>query len=445
MSVKYATIYRDLVVGVNTKVPLSNGRLVTAINFDNAATTPPFISVLQAVNSFAPWYSSIHRGTGYKSQYSSEFYENSRNLIRNFVKADAGNTVIYVKNTTEAINKLSYRLLKKRRHSVVLSTHMEHHSNDLPWRNKYNVDYIAVDENGRLSMYDLEKKLRKYKKEVALVTVTGASNVTGYKNPIHDIAELAHNFGARIIVDAAQLIAHSRLDMKPDSSIQHIDYIAFSAHKMYAPFGTGVLIGPEEDFKRGSPEYRGGGTIDVVTHDLIKWAAPPHKDEAGTPNIIGVVALAEAIKTLESIGMENIEMYEKSLVEYALSEIRNIPGIKLYCDENLENRVGIIPLNIEGLPHQITAAALSEEAGIAVRSGCFCAQPYVQKLLKLSRNEIRKRIKNPSLPHPGMVRLSFGIYNTYDEIDVLIQKLCEISANKEAYAERYCYALEPHV
>ncbi|MGE5630056.1 MAG: aminotransferase class V-fold PLP-dependent enzyme [Caulobacteraceae bacterium] len=441
MGAKYNANYRDLIVGTDTKVPLSNGQLVTAINFDNAATTPPFASVLQAVVNFAPWYSSIHRGTGYKSQYSSELYENSRNVIRSFVNADSCNTVIYVKNTSEAINKLAFRFSKKYKHSVILSTDMEHHSNDLPWRNKYNVDYVAVSEEGRLSIYDLERKLRKYKNEVVLVTVTGASNVTGYKNPIHDIAELAHKFDARIMIDAAQLIGHSSLDMKPDGSRQHIDYLAFSAHKMYAPFGTGVLIGPESDFEKGEPEYKGGGTIDVVTHDLVKWAPPPEKDEAGTPNIMGVVALTEAIKVLSAIGMDNIEMYEHSLVEYALSSLCNVPDIHLYCDTYLENRVGIVPFNIKGIPHQITAAALSSEAGIAVRSGCFCAQPYVQKLLNLSRNEIRRRIKYPSLPHPGMVRISFGMYNNYDEIDILVHKLYEISTNKENYLSRYKHVM----
>lgn len=437
MPIKYNTNYRELIVGADTKIPLSNGQMVTSINFDNAATTPPFSTVLQSVVSFAPWYSSIHRGTGYKSQYSSEIYEKSRDAIRDFVKADSGNTVVFVKNTSEAINKLSYRLFHKDKHSVILSTHMEHHSNDLPWRNKYDVDYIKVDNNGRLLLHDLEKKLRKYKKEVALVTVTGASNVTGYKNPIHDIAELVHKFDTKLMVDAAQLVGHSCVDMKPDSSSQHIDYLAFSAHKMYAPFGAGVLIGPEYDFEKGEPEYRGGGTIDIVTHDLIKWAEPPHKDEAGTPNIMGVVALSEAIRTLSSIGMANLEAYESSLTEYALSRLDTVPGIELYCDNDLRDRVAIIPFNIDRLPHQIVAAALSAESGIAVRNGCFCSQPYVQKLLKLPRNEIRRRIKNPSLPHPGMVRLSFGIYNNYDEIDMLIQKLCEISANKELYLKRY--------
>lgn len=442
MFVKYNANYRELIVGVDVKVPLSNGQMVTSINFDNAATTPPLSSVLQTVVSFAPWYSSIHRGTGYKSQYSSELYERSRDAIRGFVKADPSNTIVFVKNTSEAINKLSYRLFHRSRKSVVLSTHMEHHSNDLPWRDKYEVDYISIEDNGRLSLHDLEKKLRKYKRKVALVTVTGASNVTGYKNPIHDIAELVHKFDARLMVDAAQLVGHSCVDMLPDDSTRHIDYLAFSAHKMYAPFGTGVLIGPNYDFEKGEPEYRGGGTIDVVTHDLVKWAEPPHKDEAGTPNIMGVVALSEAIRTLSSIGMANLEAYECSLAEYALSRLASIPDIQLYCECDMRDRVGIIPFNISGVPHQIVAAALSAEAGIAVRNGCFCAQPYVQRLMQIPRNEIRKRIRHPSLPRSGMVRLSFGLYNTYDEIDVLIQKLYDISTHKDIYLDRYAAEME---
>lgn len=437
MPIKYAPNYRELIVGAETKIPLSNGQQVTSINFDNAATTPPFTSVLQSVVSFSPWYSSIHRGTGYKSQYSSELYEKSRDIVRSFVKAEPGNTVIYVKNTSEAINKLSYRLYHKNRHNVILSTHMEHHSNDLPWRSNYEVDYIKVDENGRLSMHDLDRKLHKYRKRVALVTVTGASNVTGYKNPVNDIAELVHDYGAKLMVDAAQLMGHALVDMKPDSSASHIDYMAFSAHKMYAPFGTGVLIGPECDFEKGEPEYKGGGTIDIVTHDLVRWAEPPHKDEAGTPNLMGVIALSEAVRCLENIGMANLEDYELSLVEYALYALKKVPDIQFYSDDELRDRVGIIPFNIDGIHHQAVAAALSAEAGIAVRSGCFCSQPYVQKLLSLPRNEIRKHIKHPELPRPGMVRLSFGLYNSYEEIDILVNKLCEISANKELFMQRY--------
>jgi len=432
---------RGLIVGVNTPIPLAKGDYVTAINFDNAATTPPFTAVLQAINNFSPWYSSIHRGTGYKSRYSSEFFDKSREIIADFVKADYNtNTVIYVKNTTEAINKLSNRLFNKfGRKNVVLCSEMEHHSNDLPWRDNYKVDY--VDYTGRLSMKHLEYCLRRHEGKVKLVAVTGASNVTGYINPIHEIAELAHKYKARILVDAAQLAPHAEIDMKPDASPQHIDYLVFSSHKMYAPFGTGVLIGPKEVFDRGDPDYKGGGTIKLVTHSFVRWAPAPDRDEAGTPNVMGVVALVEAIKTLNNIGICNIEKNEKLLTDYTLARLKRIPDIKLYGNiEDSSDRVGIISFNIEGLHHRIVATILSYEYGIAVRSGCFCAQPYVQKILNVSKKEIKRRIKFDDLPHPGMVRISFGLYNTQEEVDVLIKALLHISGNKTYYLDKYKFA-----
>jgi selenocysteine lyase/cysteine desulfurase len=431
--------YRGLVVGVNTPIPLSKGEYVTAINFDNAATTPPFTSVLQAVNNFSPWYSSIHRGTGYKSVYSSDLYDKSREVIADFVKADlASNTVIYVKNTTEAINKLSNRLYRSSHKNVVLSTEMEHHSNDLPWRSNFDVDYAKVDSNGRLSLKDLEYKLREYEGRVKLVAVTGASNVTGYLNPIHEIAEIAHRYKAKILVDGAQLVPHHDVDMKPDSSPQHIDFLAFSAHKMYAPFGIGVLIGPKKVFERGEPDYRGGGTIELVTHDYVKWAAVPDRDEAGSPNVIGVAALVEAIKTFNNIGMLNIEENERAITSYALNQLKLVPGIKLYGNtEDCSDRLGIITFNLKDMDHRIAATILAQEFGIAVRNGCFCAQPYVQKLLDVSRKDIRKRIKYGDMPHPGLVRISFGIYNTTEEVDILVRALIQISGKSSFYLDKY--------
>jgi cysteine desulfurase / selenocysteine lyase len=435
--------FRGLIVGINASVPLSNGDYITAINFDNAATTPPFTAVLQSINNFSPWYSSIHRGTGYKSQYSSELYDKSRETIASFVKADYNtNTIIYVKNTTEAINKISNRLFKKYgRKNVILSSEMEHHSNDLPWRDNYQVDYVEVDYNGRLSIKSLEYKLRKYEGRVKLVTVSGASNVTGYLNPIYEIAEIAHKYKAKILVDGAQLVPHTEVDVKPDNSPQHIDYLVFSAHKMYAPFGIGVLIGPKEIFDRGEPDYKGGGTIELVTHDFVRWAPAPDRDEAGTPNVIGVVALVESIKVLNSIGMCNVEKNEKELTAYALQRLKCIPGLQLYGNaEDSSDRVGIITFNIKDMYHKIVATILSQEYGIAVRSGCFCAQPYVQKLLDLSRKEIRRRIKYDDLPHPGLVRVSFGLYNTKEEVDILIKALIHITENKDYYVKRYKFA-----
>ncbi|EJP6472657.1 aminotransferase class V-fold PLP-dependent enzyme [Clostridium botulinum] len=430
--------YRYLVVGSDTKVPLYNGQLSPCINFDNAATTPPLVSVVNAIVKFSPWYSSIHRGTGYKSQLSSKIYEDSREVIGRFVGADLEkDTVIYLKNTTEAINKLSYRLCSCDE-DIVLSTSMEHHSNDLPWRNKYKIDYIEVDEFGRLIMEDLENKLIKYGGKVKLVTITGASNVTGYINPIYDIAKLVHKFGSKILVDGAQLIPHYKISMKPHTSLEHIDYLAFSAHKMYAPFGIGALIGPKETFIKGNPDYKGGGTVNVVTKDYVLWTDPPEKDEAGTPNVMGVVALVEAINSITRIGMKNIEVYEQNIFKYAFRSIAQIPDIKIYsCADINYPRVAIIPFNINGMHHSITAEILSKEFGIAVRSGCFCAQPYVQQILNISKEEIGSYADKPMSERPGMVRLSFGMYNDIYEIDFLVMALNKIVQNKNKYLRKY--------
>jgi selenocysteine lyase/cysteine desulfurase len=270
------------------------------------------------------------------------------------------------------------------------------------------------------------------------VTITGASNVTGLINPIYQAAALVHRYNSKICVDGAQLVPHIPVDMRHLGLDEHIDYMVFSAHKMYAPFGIGVLVGPKADFRDGEPDYVGGGTVKIVTHDTVMWEEPPHKEEAGSPNIMGVVALMAAIKTLKAIGMEKVEMQEKSLTGYTVERLQEIPGVKLYGNP-LKNsdRVGIIPINIDGLHHSMVAEILSQEAGIAVRNGCFCAQPYIHKLLNISTKEVEKHLKNPSLPRPGMVRLSFGLYNDYDEVDILINTLSRIAEKKDYYRREY--------
>jgi cysteine desulfurase / selenocysteine lyase len=431
--------YRNLVLGVNTEVPISNGTYVPYVNFDNAATTPPLISVLSDINKFAPWYSSIHRGQGYKSQLSSNLYEHSRDTVLNFVKADPHfNTVIYVKNATEGINKLSYRLCSSEGKCVILSSDMEHHSNDLPWRGKYHVDYIELERNGRLSIRSLEEKLNKYNGCVKLVTVSGASNVTGFINPIHDIARIAHKYNSKILVDGAQLVPHVPVDMKPVNSAEHIDFLVFSGHKMYAPFGTGVLIGPKDSFRGGDPDYKGGGTVEIVTHDYIIWSEPPDKEEAGTPNVMGVVALESAIKTLSSLGMHNIDTYERSLARYATARLMTLKDVELYVNsKEFNDRVGIVPLNVIGMHHNTVAKILSQEAGIGVRTGCFCAQPYAQKLLNISDEQVAFYSRTPKENRPGMVRLSFGMYNNSSEIDYFIDVLRYIIKNKDYLNDKF--------
>jgi len=428
-------LLREKVVGIDKKVPTLEG-LKTYVNLDNSASTPTLKPILDKVSVFLEWYSSIHRGSGFKSLLSSEVYEDARTKVSEFVKANLEKkSIIFVKNSTEALNKLSYRFPFKK-DSIVLSSMMEHHSNDLPWRNKAKLIHIRVTPEGRLDLNDLEEKLERYKGKIDLVTITGASNVTGFINPIHQLARIVHRAGAKIVVDAAQLAPHRQIDLKPDDDPEHLDFLIFSAHKMYAPFGTGVLIGPKSFFEQGDPEFVGGGTVDAVTLDYVRWAEPPEKDEAGSPNVVGVVALAEAIKVLTELGMENLAFHEKELCEYFLNRLPEIEGLTLYGDGSTEcvDRLGVFAFNLKDMPYALVSAILSYEAGIGVRHGCFCAHPYVQALLDVSKKETERFIsqikQNYRAELPGAVRISFGFYNTCEEIDYLIEWLKRIAEGK---------------
>ncbi|MDF2985201.1 MAG: selenocysteine lyase [Eubacterium sp.] len=429
--------YRSLVVGVNTMVPLDNGTYTTAVNFDNAATTPAFVSVGKEIHDFLPWYSSIHRGKGYKSIISTEAYEAGREIVRSFVKANKGDTIIYTKNTTESINLLACTMKQQKGNKdVVISTWMEHAANDLPWRNKFKVEYVEIDRMGRLDLNDFEAKLKKHRGNIRLVTVTGAANVTGYLNDIYTLAALVHKYGTRIHVDGAQLVPHIPVDMKPEGSMEHIDFLSFSAHKLYAPFGSGVLIGPKTVFEEGVPYTEGGSAIKLVTHDRIWWEEPPAKCEAGSPNLMGIVAMVAALKTLSRIGMQNAFEHEVSLLNYAYGKMCNIPDIHLYSHPDRQKSIGVIPFTIDGVHHSLISAILSYEAGIAVRNGFFCAHPYCARLLGYSGKDIEDLAVRDAL-FPGLVRISFGLYNTLSEIDRFIYWIKNIVENKKFFVDKY--------
>ena len=252
-----ASRWRQRIVGLDARLPLLDGRLAPYIHLDNAASTPPLRDVVDAVQRFLPYYSSVHRGAGFKSRVSTAAYDEAHDVIARFVGADSStNTVIFGKNTTEAINKLAWRY-RLDPLSVVISTEMEHHSNDLPWRGRALVVRARVTAEGRLDEDDLDRLLERYRGRVALVAVSGASNVTGFIQPIHRLARKAHAVGARILVDAAQLAPHRQIVMRPDADPEHLDFVVLSAHKMYAPFGTGALIGRRDLFLDGAPEHQG--------------------------------------------------------------------------------------------------------------------------------------------------------------------------------------------
>lgn len=428
------TEMRERIFGLDRLTPLLDGSLVPYVNLDNAASTPPMNDVIDALHTFLPFYSSVHRGTGFKSRLSTSAYDQAHEIIGRFVGADPEfNTVIFGKNATEAINKLSYRFPLPS-DSVVISTRMEHHSNDLPWRNKATVVHVQTTADGRLDEEDFDRQLAAHRGRVALVAVTAASNVTGFLQPVHRLARKTHEAGAQILVDAAQLAAHRRIDMKPQDDPEHLDFVAISAHKMYAPFGTGALIGSNDLFLQCGPEYTGGGTVDIVTEDEVYWAGLPDREEAGSPNVVGAITMAAAANALMEAGIDQIAAHEEELTEYTLERLSRVPGIKIYGESNpaaKHERLGVIPFNLEQIPHFLVAAILGYEGGIGVRSGCFCAHPYVVHLLNLSEEEQEswrtQILQGDHSNMPGMVRVSLGCYNNIEDIDKLVEMLERIS------------------
>lgn len=433
---------RARIVGHDRLVPLLDGTDVPYLNLDNAASTPALRDVMDAVERFLPWYSSVHRGTGFKSRLSTDAYDRAHRVVGAFVGADLErNAVVFGKNSTEAVNKLSYRLALGAG-QVVISTQLEHHSNDLPWRRCATVVHVKALPDGRLDEADFDRQLARHAGRVALVSVSGASNVSGLVQPIHRLARKAHAAGARILVDAAQLAPHRRVDMLPDDHPEHLDFVVLSAHKMYAPFGTGALVGPNDVFLETPPEYRGGGTVDAVTLDDVIWAGMPDREEAGSPNVVGAVAMAAAAHALMEIGMDAVADHENELVAHALERLARVPGLTLYGETDparSRDKVGVIPFNLGTVPHGLVGAILGYEGGIGVRHGCFCAHPYVVHLLRLSDAEAaawRAQVARGDHSNmPGMVRASFGCYNTLDDVDRLAGMLERIA--RHDYQGRY--------
>lgn len=432
MKINYKGNIKNLFIGLDEKVCDSNGDCIDGINFDNAATTPPLKSSIDYLEALSKTYASIGRGTGQKAEITTNLYKESRNFLMNFFNIKDMNkyVVIYVSNTTEGINKLA-NTLKKYPNEIVLTSRMEHHSNDLPWRKRGKVDYIEVDEKGRLKIEELEEKLKINSNKIKYVSLAGASNVTGYINDIHYIAKIVHKYGAKLIVDGAQLIPHKKVSISGSTEDEQIDFLVFSSHKIYSPFGVGVIVGLKDDFIKTDPDYLGGGTVELVLDNKIEYLLPPDKNEAGTPNFLGVMSLMHSLKIIDSIGYNYIEQHEKLLLEHTLSGIKSIPNIINYGDtENISDRLGIATFNIKDMYHHDVADILAKKKGISVRHGWFCAHPYCRRLMNVSEDEAKEFLENPEKKMLGMVRVSFAIYNSIDEVDIFLNVLEAISLGK---------------
>ena len=434
MTSPHAGNWREHFAGVDLPVPVFGGGTVTGINFDNAASTPPLKRVRDLVNGFSDVYSSVHRGTGYKSRLSTEAYEQARELVARFLCVDEeSQVVIFVKGTTDALNRVAAEQARLDGRQVLV-TEMEHHADLLPWRHRSGHLMVGLSDDGHIDLDAIDHALTKSDGKIGLVALCGASNVTGFVSPIHEVAEIAHRHGARISVDAAQLAPHHRIDVRPASDPGHLDFVSLSGHKMYAPYGAGVLVAPR-DFFAGAPEVMGGGAIDIVTWDDTVWADLPDREEAGSPNVIGAVALGAALETLLELGFDEMLEYETTLGQHQLKALSRIPGVNVLGSvEPNGQRLALASFVVDGLHHGLVAAALSHEWGIAVRHGCFCANPYVFHLLHMSKDAVVAVENEVTAGHrkalPGAVRASLAPYNTESEIERFVDAVTHIASGR---------------
>ncbi|NUR86345.1 MAG: aminotransferase class V-fold PLP-dependent enzyme, partial [Nonomuraea sp.] len=368
-----------------------------------AASAPCLVPVSEAVNAALPAYSSVHRGAGYASQLTTARYEQARHTVRAFVGARPDDAVIFTRNTTDATNLLA-GCLPEGTTVVVFDT--EHHASLLPWKQAVRLAPPAFPgeavraADAALAGIDGPK----------LLVVTAASNVTGELWPIAALAHIAHRHGARILVDAAQLVPHRRLNL----TALDLDYVAFSGHKLYAPFGAGVLIGRRDWLAEGEPYLKGGGAVKAVG-EAAEWHDDPEpRHEAGTPNVLGAIAIAAACDALSATGWTALVKEEERLIGRLRAGLAEIPGVtelSLWGPDH--PRVGIVSFTVEGYTAREVAEALSGEYGIGVRDGKFCAHPFVRYLLGTADGGCEDGTASA-------VRASIGIGTTQEHVDRLV-------------------------
>ncbi|MFL6204428.1 MAG: aminotransferase class V-fold PLP-dependent enzyme [Acidimicrobiales bacterium] len=399
-------------VGDDALAPCLDGIDRRYLSLDAAASTAAMPSVAARVAEVLPRYSSVHRGAGWKSQLSTMAYEEARAAAEAFAgRRDRDDVAIICRNTTEAINHLAYRLGLER-DDVVVTTVVEHHANLLPWTRLARCRYVDCSADGTFDAADVVAALDA-SPPPRLLAITGASNVTGWLPPLDEIIAAAHDRGVRVLIDAAQLATHRPLP--PEA-----EFLAWSGHKMYAPFGAGVLLGPRDAFTHGDPFLAGGGAVDLVDLDEVVWTDPPEREEAGSPNVLGAVALHAAIDELTGIGWPAIRAHDDAMSKRLRDGLRGLEGVRVLGPPGSDG-LPVAPFVVDGVPHALVAARLSVEHAIGVRHGCFCAHPYLMRLLGLSpaqvdeyRDAVRRGDKRSI---PGAVRASTGISTTAGDVD----------------------------
>ena len=367
------------------------------VYFDNAATSQTPVCVIDCIKDYYEKYNSnIHRGVHSLSDEATNAYENARNKIKDHFNINESKEVIFTSGTTHSINIVSngFSKILKKGDEIIVSG-LEHHSNIVPWQmmiknNGAKLRVIPLKDNGELNMDEFRNILSNKTK---IVFLNHVSNALGIINPIEEIIDISHKNGAIVLIDGAQSAAHFKIDLQK----LNVDFFTASAHKLCGPTGVGFLYGKEKLLSKLDPLMGGGEMISDVTFSKTTYADLPHKFEAGTPNIAGVIAFGKAIDYLNEIGLDNIEQYEKSLLDYANSKLKEIDGLKIYGDS--KNKTSVISFNIDGI-HSYDIGSILDKFGIAVRTGQHCAQPIMDHF-----------------GIDGTVRASFSFINTIEEID----------------------------
>lgn len=377
------------------------------VYLDNAATTQKPTYVINKVNKYyTTMNANIHRGVHALSQEATEAFESARIQIKQFINALGKNQVIFTRGTTEAINLVasSYGRTYIKEGDEIIISHMEHHSNIVPWQllckeKNAKLSVIPINNDGELIYEEFEKMVSEKTKFISIVYV---SNSLGTINPIKDMIRYAHQFNIPVLVDAAQAVNHLKVDVLD----LDCDFLAFSGHKIYGPTGTGVLYGKVE-LLEAMPPYQGGGDmISKVTFEETTFNELPHKFEAGTPDIAGAIGLGAAIEYVNKIGIENIKAHEHNLLEYATKQITDVPGLRIIG--TAKEKTSVLSFVLENIhPHDI--GTFLDFEGVAIRTGHHCTQPLMQRY-----------------GIPATSRASFAMYNTKEEVDVLVTGLKKI-------------------
>jgi selenocysteine lyase/cysteine desulfurase len=422
-------------VGDDVVVPCVDGKDRRYVSLDAAASTAAFPAVADRVAEFLPWYSSVHRGAGWKSQLATAEYEEARAAMLAFAARSDDDVAIICRNTTEAINHLAYRL-QLQPDDVVVTTVVEHHANLLPWARLATRRYVECSQDGTFGPDDVVAALGAGPRP-RLLAITGASNVTGWMPDLDAIIAAAHDRGVPVLVDAAQLAPHRPLPVAAD-------FVAWSGHKMYAPFGAGVLIGPRRTFAQGDPFLAGGGAVDLVDLDEVVWTDPPEREEAGSPNVLGAVALHAAIDEFTRIGWDAIVGHDEAMARRLRGGLARIDGVRLLGNVP-DGSLPVAAFVVDEMAPALVAARLSAEHAIGVRHGCFCAHPYLLRLLELDAGEVADYraavLRGDRSNVPGAVRASAGLSTTEDDIDRFLAAIDRIAGGEPAPVP---YDLDPH-